>query len=227
MTQSRPHGEKRKNDPANTPEERMTKLTKFLQRADYALTGPVFELRDMDAQTDSISLKMYVSVDPEGRVVGTEIRHPDVDDDALVAAITKCRVFILGSEDNYLPKIVDMLLSLAPDVAIPQLTVLKDHIDNTVGQGKLAASYMQFGMSQPDGAPGSDVMRSDTELALHYIYGHVVKEDDWRAEVLEHFGLENKDVKLAVLIQLSGLMHTVHVLRKNIRHLIETGDLPL
>lgn len=219
-----------KRRPANTvPEtraEKLDKIRKFLRRAEASLTGPIYELRDMGDDKEPFEFKVFLSFDPKTGKQRVEWRLPEIHENEILVAITRMRVFILASEDNYLPKVVALLQSLFDDPMRSNLDHLRGYVDLRSTGEKLVGSYMSFGLSRPDADPGMDVMREDGELAMHYIYGYAVKEDDWRRQIIDHYGAESFEVKMAVHIQLSGLMRTVYVVRKQILLLLaeELGE---
>jgi hypothetical protein len=232
MSEKKPNGEPsfgahRPNARAETREQHLAKLRRFIARADLALTGPVFAIRDMDDDEEPFPLHVTIEADQRtGAVRGFRFDLPPVSDDELFAAITRCRVFILKSEDNYLPSVVDHLVAVVDENIQLHLKTLHQYVairitEKTFGGG----SYMSMGVSQPGAPVGSDAMRTDSELAMHYVYGYAVKEDEWRREIVDLYGAESVAVKIAVLSQVSGLMRTVFVVRKQIKLLLDEPDL--
>jgi hypothetical protein len=62
-------------------------------------------------------------------------------------------------------------------------------------------------------------MIGDAELAMHYIYGEVLHEDEWRRQELAKHGLDSNSTKLAVIMQMNLVMKRVDAIRHVIRRM--------
>lgn len=193
------------------------RLEKFVQRADRALQGPVYEASP--PPSPGFPLKLVVTVHPDG-TQEVEIQWPDISEAEIVLAITKCRTFLLPGEDNYLPKVLASMRRLYTD---PRWNVLHDALDQDVAatlDGKdLKQNLMYSGSWKGDEPPGGAEMIGDAELAMHYIYGEVLHEDEWRRQELAKHGLDSNATRLAVIIQMNLVMKRVHAMRHVIRRM--------
>jgi hypothetical protein len=199
------------------------RLEKFVQRAGKALQGPVYEASPPPAP--GFPLKLVVTVHPDGTQV-VEIQWPDTSEAEIVLAITRCRTFLLPGEDNYLPKVLASMHRLYSD---PRWMVLHEALTQDVAatlDGKdLRQNLLYSGSWKGDQPPGDAEMIGDSELAMHYIYGEVLHEDEWRRQELAKHGLDSNSTKLAVILQMNLVMKRVHAIRHVIRRM-ESAEFP-
>ena len=199
------------------------RLEKFVQRADKALQGPVYDASPPPAR--GFPLKLLVTVHPDG-TQEVEIRWPDISEAEIVLTITKCRTFLLPGEDNYLPKVLTSMRRLYGD---HRWTLLHEALDQDVVatlDGKdLRQNLMYSGSWKGDQPPGDAEMIGDSELAMHYIYGEVLHEDEWRRQELARHGLGSDSTKLAVIMQMNLVMKRVHAIR-HVIHRMERAEFP-
>ncbi|MGY4541775.1 hypothetical protein ACVWY0_001688 [Arthrobacter sp. UYNi723] len=84
---------------------------------------------------------------------------------------------------------------------------------------------MYSGSWKADQPPGEADMIGDSELAMHYIYGEVLHEDEWRRQELAKHGLDSNSTKLAVIMQMNLVMKRVHAIRHVLRRM-ERSEFP-
>ncbi|WP_454700062.1 hypothetical protein [Arthrobacter humicola] len=193
------------------------RLKKFLQRADKALQGPVYDASPPPAH--GFPLKLLVTITPDGNET-TEIRWPDISEAEIVLAITRCRTFLLPGEDNYLPKVLASMRRLYADPRWGKLhSALDQDVAATLDGKDLRQNIMYSGSWEGDHPPAMSEMIGDADLSMHYIYGEVLHEDEWRRQELAKHGLDSHATKLAVIVQMNLVMKRVHVMRHIIRRM--------
>lgn len=203
-----------------TDEER---IKKFVERANFALTGPVFEI-SKPPKDDGFEITGKVTHKPDG-IKEFQLDMPDITMDELILSITKCRTFLLPSEDNHLPGVLAAMERLFPN---PRWGVVHESLRKDVGaalQGKNLKQNSIFTGLWRDGVPPTpESMVGDAEIAMHFIYGKVLHEDEWRREALDEIGMD-QFVQLMVIMQINLVMRWAHTMRHMIGRM-ERGEFP-
>jgi hypothetical protein len=208
---------------SNQPNRRRTvstdeaRVEKFVQRADRALRGPVYDAAPPPAR--GFPLKLMVTVSPGGRET-VDIQWPEISEAEIVLAITRCRTFLLPGEDNYLPKVLASMRRLYADPRWVKLHgALEQDVAATLDGKDLRQNNIYSGSWEGENPPARAEMIGDADLAMHYIYGEVLHEDEWRRQELAKHGLDSNTTKLAVIMQMNLVMKRVHAMRHVIRRM--------
>ncbi|MFF2772845.1 hypothetical protein ACFVUP_37680, partial [Streptomyces bacillaris] len=185
-------------------------------------------LRDDDGGVISMQLHWEIEDGENWRVVG--IDHPTLDKRVLDSVIVECRVLFTESEDCYLPGIVKALQILSPDRA-RALDPLKQHVAQLVRGGRLAIqpgrqAAMYSGRLEMDNGLGPGKLLGADQIAMDYIYGMALHEDDDRLERLANVS-SLRTIIQAVVLTLNDLLHLVSNVRAQVLHDIEVGHITI
>lgn len=185
------------------------RITKFVQRADRALENPIYALAP--PQSPGFPIKLNMRFEHATGETTAELVLPDVTVEQVESAVVRCRPFLLPGEDNYLPNVVKSLQAIAPDLWQERLAGIAAHVGTVVDKKNLTTRTVYLAASI-DGQPDTDTgFLSDGEVAMHYIYGDTVHQDEDRRAVLEVLG--EAPVRLLVIIALNTLLKNVGGLR--------------
>lgn len=196
------------------------RIAKFVQRADRALESPIYALTD--PQSPGFPIKLNVRVE-HATGETAQIVLPDITVEQVESAVVRCRPFLLPGEDNYLPDVVKSLQAVGPDSWQERLAGIAAHVSTVVDKKNLTTKTV-FMTAAMDGQPETDTgLLSDGEVAMHYIYGDTVHQDEDRRAVLEVLGEEA--VRLLVIIALNTLLKNVGGLRHVINEMGLTTQL--
>lgn len=172
-------------------------------------------------------MQLVWELDPETqarRVV--EFRKPTITLGELDSAIIITRPFFLMREDAYLPKVVDavMVLSDAEHAAAIKQNSLPDFVAQfVVGDRLVGGGFVHSGRLEMDneaGVPGQ--LLSSGQIAMDYIYGVALHEDDNRIRRLTYTSGDSTAL-LATAQELHHLMRAVATVREQIRSSADNG----
>ena len=197
------------------------RVRKFLRRADLALANPLFAHGAV-----LFELPLIFSINPEGDSIEAELGWPPFSLDVLKSAIVDCRVFFLSDEDCFLPSVVAALSQLSTREHARQLRTLKTFIGQFVnGQGLVGGNFMLSAGLSTESDDRSELYPSG-QMAMDFIYGVALHEDDARLARLERAGGEGLMV-YATAMELAHLVRGVAILREQIRRSADAGDLTI
>lgn len=195
------------------------RLAKFVDRSTRALAGPIFELQDLSDPNGGVELKLRLIVEDSRQRI--EFDDPGISDDAILAAITRCRPFLLKSEDVFLPAVVEALLDSIPRDVRTHVAPLKEFVAVRVEGGRLGAPHWHvFTTDLPEGV-------DDSKIARAYVYGYAVKDDEDKRALIDKLGVESRSVKLAITGQLIQLMRLIRTVRTQLEVFVENGTIQL
>jgi hypothetical protein len=162
------------------------------------------------------------------RIAGLD--HPSLDKRTLDSVIVECRVLFTESEDCYLPGIVKALQILSPERA-RALDSLKAHVAPLIRSGRLAiqpgtTAVMYSGRLEEDNGLGPGRLLGSDQIAMDYIYGMALHEDDDRLERLRNVSSQDT-IFQAVILTLNDLLHIVGNVRRQVLHDIEVGHISI
>ncbi|WP_285040937.1 hypothetical protein [Plantibacter sp. LMC-P-059a] len=213
---------KRKRDVSAA--EKARRLTKFLRRCNEALSGPIFELGDR-----AFEVALVMTRDADGNE-GVDLQFAEVGFRDLKVSIADCRVFFMSSEGSYLPGIVEDLRDISEPEHSQALQPLADRVAGCVLNGRLVGTFSYAGRLEMDNGLGPGQLLGSDQIAMDYIYGVALHEDDDRIARLEN--IPNSDsIRHTVTTQLAFLMSVVQNVRDQIHvsqlngRLSETVDL--
>lgn len=190
-----------------------------MDRSSRALTGPVYKLQDLSDPNGGVELKLLVTIENSRQRI--EFVNQEITDEAILAAITRCRPFLLRSEDVFLPKVVDALLENIPDDVRVHVAPLKAFVSERVEGGRLSAPHWHvFTTDLPEGA-------DDSKIARSYVYGYAVKDDDDKRTLIDKLGVESRTVKLAITGQLIQLMRLIQTVRTQLEVFLDNQTIQL
>lgn len=200
------------------------KLRKFLRRTEDDLGEPVKSLRD--SETGQLSaMKLHFQRSDSGDYRLTSISQTSLEKRLIDSVIVELRVFFLSKEDCFLPGIVKALQSLSPHRA-RALDPLKNHVASVIRNGGLVSPEGEAGMYsgrlEMDNGLGPGRLLGSDQIAMDYIYGLAIHEDDVRRARLENVS-DMDSILFAVVIQLDRVLRVVESVRAQALHDIETG----
>lgn len=206
-------------------EKRRARLLKFVARADRALQGRLFEARAMDA--DGWELKFVVRPIPgtdRVQIVDLDLGVPDLTEDELEGNAVRCRVFFAQDEDNYLPKVVNVLRHSVGPERNAELARLKALVTSRVKDGKLVGAHMFSGRIEADNGLGPGKLLGNDQIAMDYLYGRLLHEDDDALDRLRNVSTD-KTVRHGIVSKLHDLMQAVYWTRSEILRAAKDGEL--
>lgn len=205
--------------PAQDVSER--RLRKFVRRADRALANPLF-----DHGAALFELPLIFSVNAEEASIEAELGWPAFTLDILKSAIVDCRVFFLSDEDCFLPSVVAALSQLSDAEHARRLRPLKTFIGQFVnGKGLVGGNFLLSAGVSTESDDRSELYPSG-QMAMDFIYGVALHEDDERLARLERAGGEGLMI-YATAMELAHLIRGVAILREQIRLTAEAGLLSI
>lgn len=206
-----------------SPHER--KIKKFLRRSEVALGNSLFS-----SGRSRFDISLTVSLDRETGIVTPQLDLPEFESNEIKAAIVDCRPFFLVKEDAYLPGVVSALGQVATREHAIALrnNGLKKFVGNFISNDRLVGGgFMYSGRLEMDngaGAPGQ--LLSSGQIAMDYIYGVALHEDDDKIARLENVS-SDETIMQSVAMELAHLMHAVAVVREQIRVSAANGHLSI
>ncbi|TQO20993.1 hypothetical protein FB472_2654 [Rhodoglobus vestalii] len=193
------------------------KIRKFLDRSAPGLGDPILSLRDSDnGQLPAMKL-VWKSEDGKSPKLDS-ITRTQLGKRALDSVIVECRVFFLAKEDCYLPGVVKALQTLSPDRA-RALDPLKKHVGLVIRNGALVSpeggAGMYSGRLEMDNGAGPGKLLGSDQIAMDYIYGIALHEDEERIARLNNIS-DMDSIRFAVLIQLDRVLRVVENVRAQV-----------
>lgn len=208
-----------------SPETARRRLRKFLDRANDELGEPIVALRDENGDIPALTLH-WISLDGQDWGLSA-INHPELTKRMLDSVIVECRPFFAAREDCYLPRVVTDLQSLhTPDRARARRP-LRDHVAQVVRDSNIGANGPVFysGRLEEDNGLGPGKLLPSNLIAMDYIYGRALHEDDERIARLQNVD-EGSQIK-ATLYHLNDLLYIVANVKRQVVHDLEAGYIDL
>lgn len=152
------------------------------------------------------------------------VNRPKLDKRMLDSAIIECRVFFAPSEDCYLPGVVTALQSLLTSEQARERRPLRAHVAQVVRGANIGASGPVFhsGRLEMDNGLGPGVLLGSDLIAMDYIYGVALHEDDDRLARLDNVS-DMETVIEAVMHHFNDLLHIVADVRAQIESDLSKG----
>ena len=207
--------------PPSVQDHARRKLSKFLRRSKPGLGEPITALRDESGRIPLFELTWSRLDDDTWRISGIE--DYQLDKRLVDSTIVECRVFFTPSEDCYLPGIVTALQSLITPEQAKARRFLKQHVAQVVTGTRVGASGPIFhsGRLEMDNGLGPGLLLGSDLIAMDYIYGIALHEDDDRLARLENVNFES--ALQAVVYHFNDLLHVIANVRAQIEHDLEMG----
>lgn len=207
--------------PPSVQDHARRKLSKFLRRSRPGLGEPITALRDESGRIPLFELTWSRLDDDTWRISGIE--DYQLDKRLVDSTIVECRVFFTPSEDCYLPGIVTALQSLITPEQAKARRFLKQHVAQVVTGTRVGASGPIFhsGRLEMDNGLGPGLLLGSDLIAMDYIYGIALHEDDDRLARLENVNFES--ALQAVVYHFNDLLHVIANVRAQIEHDLEMG----
>lgn len=185
------------------------------------LGEPITALRDESGRIPLFELTWSRLDDDTWRISGIE--DYQLDKRLVDSTIVECRVFFTPSEDCYLPGIVTALQSLITPEQAKARRFLKQHVAQVVTGTRVGASGPIFhsGRLEMDNGLGPGLLLGSDLIAMDYIYGIALHEDDDRLARLENVNFES--ALQAVVYHFNDLLHVIANVRAQIEHDLEMG----
>lgn len=207
--------------PPSVQDHARRKLSKFLRRSRPGLGEPITALRDESGRIPLFELTWSRLDDDTWRISGIE--DYQLDKRLVDSTIVECRVLFTPSEDCYLPGIVTALQSLITPEQAKARRFLKQHVAQVVTGTRVGASGPIFhsGLLEMDNGLGPGLLHGSDLIAMDYIYGIALHEDDDRLARLENVNFES--ALQAVVYHFNDLLHVIANVRAQIEHDLEMG----
>lgn len=207
--------------PPSVQDHARRKLSKFLRRSRPGLGEPITALRDESGRIPLFELTWSRLDDDTWRISGIE--DYQLDKRLVDSTIVECRVFFTPSEDCYLPGIVTALQSLITPEQAKARRFLKQHVAQVVTGTRVGASgpIFRLGRLEMDNGLGPGLLLGSDLIAMDYIYGIALHEDDDRLARLENVNFES--ALQAVVYHFNDLLHVIANVRAQIEHDLEMG----
>ena len=197
------------------------RIVKFLRRATSDLGEPIVALRDASGAIPVLELQWERISDDDWRLAGVNQRT--LNKRMVDSTIVECRVFFAENEDCYLPGVVSALRTLVgPELALARRP-LKDHVAQVVTGSRIGASGPVFhsGRLEMDNGLGPGVLLGSDLMAMDYIYGAALHEDDERLARLYNVPLDS--ALRSVVYHFNDLLHVIGNVRAQIENDITKG----
>lgn len=197
------------------------KIAKFLRRATSDLGEPIVALRDASGAIPVLELQWERTGDDDWRLVGANQRT--LNKRLVDSTIVECRVFFAENEDCYLPGVVSALRTLVGPELAQARRPLKDHVAQVVVGSRMGASGPIFhsGRLGMDNGLGPGALLGSDLMAMDYIYGAALHEDDERLARLENVPLDS--ALRSVVYHFNDLLHVIGNVRAQINNDIAKG----
>jgi len=147
--------------------------------------------------------------------VGIDLGVPELSDDVLAANAARCRVFFAVKEDNYLPSVVQVLRESVGSDRRVELARLKERVGVCVRDGVLIGAHMYSGRLEADNGLGKGQLLGNDQIAMDFIYGHLLHEDRDAAARLKNVSTD-ETMRHAVITKLHDLMQAAYWTRYEI-----------
>lgn len=167
---------RRVSDSGWTNEERAEVIEAFLERADKALCGPLFEDQDLSDPNGGIDMRLQLINNPSTGEQSIRVEYLVLEPDEYDRYIQLLRPFILSSEDIFLPKVARHARCLLKEQFKGRGDNLVNWIEGQVSFKKeFAPIFFYSSISNMD---ETDVVSgTNADIALDYIYGRSVKSE--------------------------------------------------
>lgn len=197
------------------------RLSKFLKRSGGDLGEPITALRDEEGRIPFMQLTWERVDDDNWKIAG--ISENRLDKRMVDSTIVECRVFFTEGEDCYLPSVVKALQAMVTPEQARARRPLKAHVAQVVTGSRIGASGPVFhsGRLEMDNGLGPGVLLGSDLVAMNYIYGIALHEDDDRLARLENVAPES--ALQAVIYHFNDLLHIIANVRRQIEHDLEMG----
>lgn len=197
------------------------KLRKFLNRTGPNLGHPIIALRDEHGRIPVFELTWERLGDDDWNLTG--INQRTLNKRMVDSTIVECRVFFTEGEDCYLPGIVTALQSLLTPEQVRDRRPLKQHVAQVVTGSRIGASgpIFQSGRLEMDNGLGLGKLLGSDLMAMDYIYGIALHEDDNRLARLENVEMES--ALQAVTYHFNDLLHIITNVCAQIEHDLSQG----
>lgn len=197
------------------------KLSKFLNRSMPGLGEPIAALRDEKGIIPILELTWSRLNDNDWVISG--IDDYQLDKRTVDSTIVECRVFFTDGEDCYLPGIVKALQSLVTPEQAKARRFLRQHVAQVVTDSRIGAAGPIFhsGRLEMDNGLGPGILLGSDLMAMDYIYGIALHEDDDRLARLKNVSLET--ALKAVVYHFNDLLHVIAHVRAQIENDIQRG----
>lgn len=190
------------------------KIVKFLKRATPDLGEPIVALRDASGAIPVFELQWERDGNDDWRLAGVNQRT--LNKRMVDSTIVECRVFFAENEDCYLPGVVSALRTLVGPELARARRPLKDHVAQVVVGSRIGASGPIFhsGRLEMDNGLGPGVLLGSDLMAMDYIYGAALHEDDERLARLDNVPLDS--ALRSVVYHFNDLLHVIGNVRAQI-----------
>jgi hypothetical protein len=182
---------------------------------------PVADLRDEAGRIPWGTLSWQRSDGEAWRL--TSIDRPALDKRMLDSVIIESRPLFLPTEDVYLPDVVRAIQELNTRERALARRPLRAHVAQVVTGSRIGASGPIFhsGRLEIDNGLGPGKLLGSDVIAMDYIYGVALHEDDVRLARLAN--VDPETAIEAVMYHLNDLLHIVGNVRAQIEHDIASG----
>lgn len=197
------------------------KIRKFLNRTGPELGQPIIALRDDHGRIPVFELTWERLAPDDWSLTG--INQRTLSKRMVDSTIVECRVFFTQGEDCYLPGIVTALQTLLTPEQARDRRPLKQHVAQVVTGSRIGASGPIFhsGRLEMDNGLGPGKLLGSDLIAMDYIYGIALHEDDARLARLDNVEMES--ALQAVIYHFNDLLHVVASVRAQIEHDLSQG----
>lgn len=211
------------NNGGNREQNARRRVKKFLARSKRALNGPIHELRETNGNGHDLSINIEWTRDsPDGQYYLSKFELPALHPRILDSVIVDCRVFFAMQEDCYLPSVVAALRQLVGPERSVARKPLAAYVGQVVKDGRLVGAVSYSGRLNSDNGLGPNRLLGDDQVAMDYIYGVALHEDDERLARLENI-TDLDSVRHGVLLQMNQLLHVVENVRAQIDNDLAKG----
>lgn len=210
-------------DRGNREQTARRRVKKFLARSERALSGPIKELREVSGNGKDLGINIeWTRESPDGEYYLSKFELPALDPRILDSVIVDCRVFFAMQEDCYLPSVVAALRQLVGAERSVARKPLASYVGQVVRDGRLVAPISYAGRLESDNGLGPNRLLGDDQIAMDYVYGMALHEDDERLARLENVS-DLDSVRHGVLLQMNQLLHVVENVRAQVVNDLEKG----
>ncbi|WP_025156905.1 hypothetical protein [Leifsonia aquatica] len=203
--------------PEHILEASRRKVREFLNRTGPDLGEPITALRDEEGRIPVFEFEWERSAGDDDWHLAS-INQPGLSKRMVDSTIVECRVFFTESEDCYVPGVVNALQSLLTAEQARARRPLKDHVAQVVTGSRIGASGPLFhsGRLEMDNGLGPGQLLGSDLIAMDYIYGIALHEDDDRLARLDNVNMNS--ALQAVIYHFNDLLHIIANVRAQIEH---------